>query len=168
MERVQRYRESESGSGGGRVACSRFGPDGRRGRERERKREREREREREGGREREIAREQEEARRTKRDAWRPRDEESKERTLALRPGAPRSSSAARRLNLRGGLGRLRAGSTPLIPAPLACLPACLCLLACRPATASTRTTGRTGDAVLGFLFSTTTRLNPPMRSMGKR
>ena len=35
----------------------------------------------------------------------------------LRPGVPRSSSAARRLNLRGGLGRLRAGSAPLVPAP---------------------------------------------------
>jgi len=51
MERVRRERVSKSGSGGGRVACSRFGPDGRRerergGRERERERERQRENER--------------------------------------------------------------------------------------------------------------------------
>lgn len=44
-------------------------------------------------------------------------ETNREKSSVLRPGVPRSSSAARRLNLRGGLGRLRAGSAPLVPAP---------------------------------------------------
>jgi len=100
----------------------------------------------------------ENARRIKRDTRvKIGDEESGERTSALRPGAPRSSSAARRLNLRGGLGRLRAGSTPLVPAPLACLPACACLPASGGGDANY---GVDRDVVLGFLFATTTHLDP--------
>lgn len=102
------------------------------------------------------SRQRENARRIKRDTRvEIGDEESGERTSALRPGAPRPSSAARRLNLRGGLGRLRAGSTPLVPAPLACLPGCACLPASGGGDANYGV-----DVVLGFLFATTTHLDP--------
>lgn len=85
------------------------------------------------------------------------DEESGERTSStLRPGAPRPSSVARRLNLRGGLGRLRAGSTPLVPAPLACL----CFACLSASGGGDANYGADRDAVLGFLFATTTHLDP--------
>lgn len=84
-----------------------------------------------------------------------------ERTSALRPGAPRPSSAARRLNLRGGLGRLRAGSAPhalASPRPVCSPPLALADHQRRRRRRRRRELRGGLRAVLGFLVAAATRV----------